>query len=426
MSAKSHKSDYIILAVLGAIIVVVMLAVTALGPDREATRAIIRSTHSTNIEGVMACYELFRRVGFSVQRMERPMEEETLAEANALILLDLPVTIDGAELDHLAQWVKAGGVLISTTNNASLLRIFPETDAIESSTSGSACSSCRVSLPRSDEAAPPTRVGPAGSDGPLAADVSAVCFETTRVIHTMRDAGRKKQPEPEPLFSDTVGSRVAAHRIGRGCLILVSDSSFLANGWIGKEDNAVLATNLAAYARSQAAGGTLAFDEYHQGYGRHETGWDTMVGVLFHTSPGWGVLCLTAAGVFFMIYKGRRFGRRLEPVRTRRRSKLEYVYAVGATCRAAGANRLVFGLIFKWFRRRAGERVGLPMSASRHDVAARLAQRSGKAAEHYETILQKCEEALAAPSFSARKASALVDQLAHVESEVFDANTAGK
>ena len=66
--------------------------------------------------------------------------------------------------------------------------------------------------------------------------------------------------------------------------------------------------------------------------------------------------------VLFMIYKGRRFGIRRGLERERRRSKLEYIYAVGATYRSAKANRLTLELILQWLKRKI---INLTGSSSR-------------------------------------------------------------
>ena len=159
--------------------------------------------------------------------------------------------------------------------------------------------------------------------------------------------------EGERLLADSVGTRVISYRIGEGEIIVLADSSFLANGWLGKEDNSVLAANLIEYAVNTARGRRVAFDEYHFGYGSRETGWSLLGASLMRASAGWGVLCLMAAGALYLVLKGRRFGTRSAPTRTRRRSKLEYVQSVGATYQAAGAHSLAFRHVYPWFRHKA-------------------------------------------------------------------------
>ena len=128
--------------------------------------------------------------------------------------------------------------------------------------------------------------------------------------------------------------RIAQGKVGRGRLILLSDSSFLANVNIARGDNAVLAANLVSCARAEAGGPKVVFNEFHFGSGGFGQGLGVLAGMLFTTSPGWAVLALTAAGILCLFYKGRQFGPRRGFGQQRRRSKLEYVRAVGATYRA--------------------------------------------------------------------------------------------
>ncbi|MBN1918626.1 MAG: hypothetical protein JW889_12020 [Verrucomicrobia bacterium] len=210
------------------------------------------------------------------------------------------------------------------------------------------------------------------------------------------------------------------HALDRGCVIVLADSSFLANKLLGSEDNAILAANLGAYAVAQARGERIAFDEYHLGYGATVSGWTILGTALWRTSLGWGVLCLLAGGALFVLYRGRRFGTRYPPSRMRRRTKIEYVQSVGATYRAAGAHALTFEITHNWFRRKAAAVVGLPPSASVEALAAAMAKRTPHSARHYEQILRSCEEALAKERLGARRISALLDQLVSVEREVLD------
>jgi hypothetical protein len=226
------------------------------------------------------------------------------------------------------------------------------------------------------------------------------------------------------LLADAKGTRIAARQCGRGAVIILADSSFLANGWINSEDNALLAVNLLAYARSLARGGRAAFDEYHFTGGESE--WTIMRKLLLRTSPGWAVLCLAAAGALWLAYKGRRFGVRRDPGRPRRRTKLEFVRAVAATYRAAGAHRLSFELNFGWFKRRAVRRLGLAPSASTGEIASMLARRGGVRSVRNARALQECERSLAQSRWTGRAATRLFRKLALVETEILDGNPSRK
>ncbi len=404
MSGKNHKSDLAILTVLSVLAAVAILAMTVagrLGGGRDQ-HDMSRSSRSRNVEGTLVAYTLFERLGYPVERTERPLLGNGLPAGGVLVVLEPLVPIDGGETVELTEWVRAGGVIVCSEDVAHLLA--PAADRTRSRWT-ERIPARTVSVPQ------------AARDLPLARDVAAAEFETGRTLDLRREVD-DTPARMTRLFSDGDGPRIAAMALGEGRVVALSDSSFMSNGLIGQKDDAVLAANLIAYARSVARGGPVAFDEYHLGFGAHETGTDAMAATLLHTRPGWAVLCLAGAGVLYLIYRGRRFGARRPVERARRRSKLEYVQAVGLTYRAAGANALALGMLLRWFRGEAAALAGLPASADLSQVAARLAQRTGRPAERYERAVRDCEAALRAKSLSGRSFTALLNRLAHIELEI--------
>jgi hypothetical protein len=412
MSRKSHRSDLTILAILGVATVLVILALMSAGWLRKGEEGgdTSASTQSRNVEGTLVAYTLLERLGYSVARSERPLLAEELASAAVVVVLHPQVHINGGEVAALQEWVRAGGVLVCTDDVGGLL---------------TGERSAGPPVPVQGAFRFVGTVPPTAGDLPLARDVAVAEFATPLTL----DLHWEDADAPESvtqLFVDTAGPRIAGIRLGSGDVITVSDSSFLANGRIGQADDAVLATNLVAYALSVAQGGSVVFDEYHQGFGAHESGIGAMAVMLFRTRPGWAVLSLAAAGLLYLVYKGRRFGPRRGLERTRRRSKLEYVNAVGETYRAAGAHGLVLGIILRWFRGEAAARAGVPPSADFSLVAGRLAQRTGKPAARYERAVRECEAALAGRGPSGRRLSTLLNGLAQIELEMRDERRTGK
>ena len=207
---------------------------------------------------------------------------------------------------------------------------------------------------------------------------------------------------------------------GKGRLIILSDSSFLANGQIGKSDNSILAANLVAYALSKARGNRVVFDEYHLGYGYHETGFGVLSKLLFTSPAGWAVLSLTAAGVLFMLQEGRRFGFRRSLETKKRRSKIEYIYGVGSTYRSAGATRLTLKLVLTGLKRRATGLVGLAQNASNQLIATELSRRTGADPRQYQEVLDRCDRLLGRAGLSERHLLLTMRQLAQIEMEIFN------
>ena len=425
---KSHRSDYLILIVLGVVVFAVIVALAAAGWLGDDQRMLfpIRTTESTNVEGVMVYYVLLERLNVSVARSERPLLDDALDDVDVLFLLDPIVPLQGAELSNLEHWVRGGGVLVCSSIPGRLLEGLAASgkDGPRFPCPGGQCPGpVKVKGPVSEG---PTDVPAEASVLPLARDVHKVYFKTSEKIEAATTQGASPTAPFQTLFTDGTGPRIGSRRTGRGRVIALADTSFLSSGALAVRDNAILGANLAAYALSEARGRKVAFDEYHLGYGYHQTGWLAMGSLLFRTTPGWSVLSLTSAGILFLFYKGRRFGTRRTPGRPRRRSKLEFVQSVGATYDVAGAHRLAFELNYQWLKRKAAERAGLPGGASTEELAGALSQRTGRPRDHYREILAECEDVVKRRRVSGRYVKAVFTRLAELEREVLNGRGSGQ
>lgn len=425
MPAKSNRSDYAILLILGVASVICIAALFLWAGLREdkPERTPVRSTRISAREGTMAYYMLLERLEMSVRRLDDPLLDERLHDLGVLFLIDPLWPLEDGESAELDRWVRRGGVLICTRGEARKLEYLSDSeDEMEADDILGRYDGYYGRKPPRNE----TTVPAESQALALARDVKRVHFRTSNAFVLPESAPEGDSDRLKPLLVDSEGVRISARRVGKGQVVILTDSSFFANGWLGDTDNAILAVNLAAYALHGSQGRTLAFDEYHFAHGSRRTGWTAMTGLLFTTSAGWAALCVTAAGILFLVYRGRRFGSRHAPQRARRRSKLEYVHAVGATFRAVGANYTAMRLIFNWFKGRCAEQVGLPESVSARDLAVRLAWRTGMAAGRYEQVFETCEAALAEGWLTRRRFYALLGELLKMEREIFDANSTRK
>jgi hypothetical protein len=130
--------------------------------------------------------------------------------------------------------------------------------------------------------------------------------------------------------------------------------------------------------------------------------------------------------VLLLLYKGRQFGPRRGLPGQRRRSKLEYVYAVGATFRAAGAHRLTLDLLAAGFRQRITRSIGLIPSASNDAIAGELARRGKLDSAESRRILDDCDRLMARAVISERELQRAAEQLARIEREVLNGSSGGK
>jgi hypothetical protein len=419
VSAKKHKSDYFILGILGlltASVLILLVIVDMVRQDRSESLGS-RTTYSPNINGTIVPYTLFERLGISVTRSEKVLMRDVFDSADVLFQLDPVISMHADETEDMRAWLISGGVFICTEipvdfandlrslgrNRIRFGRFGPmqrRSNQIESSE--------LTSIPVEHNRLP------------LARDVSEISFDTSEVLRIDVTDSNKPSSSIEPLLVDDHGVRIATQKFGRGRFIVLSDSSFLANGKIGKNDNSILATNLVYYALSEAGGTKVVFDEYHQDPSHHTGGFNVLSKSLFTSPAGWAVLSLTVAGVLYLIYKGRRFGSRRDIKKKQLRSKLDYVYSVGATYRAAGANRLVLELVHDWLKRRMTGLAGLVHNASNETIASELSRRTDADRRRYKEILDQCDRLLAQKRLSQRDLLLAIKQLARIEMEVFN------
>ena len=223
MSPKSHKSEYTILAILGLVTAIVLLGMAWSGIVREQRggRTGVRTTRSANDDGLLVCYTLFERLGLPVERSNRMLLSDQLDGVGTVFLIDPIVPVGAAEIADLGAWVARGGVLVTT-------------EVIDDSVAP------RCEARRGDAAASstPCAAGGAGAVHGGARRSAVAAAGARRLGHVLRDEHRTctqtagpERPDGllEPLFTEGRGVRIAQGKVGRGRLILLSDSSFLAN-----------------------------------------------------------------------------------------------------------------------------------------------------------------------------------------------------
>jgi hypothetical protein len=419
-SPKSHKSEYTILAVLGLVTAAALLWMGWAGMLREPRAGTpgVRTTRSANDDGLLIGYTLCERLGLPVERSNRMLTLDQLEGAGTVFLIDPLVPVGAVEIADLKTWIARGGVLVTTE---ALANLSPALRGLAKDRPAH----LRHRMPPT-EPGHLTQVPTEAKSLALARDVSTTFFETGEILPAPRPDPNASTSLMEPLFTEGRGVRIAQWRMGRGRIILLSDSSFLANANIAEGDNALLWANLVSYAQARAGNPRIVFNEYHFGAGGFGQGVGVLARMLVTTSPGWAVLALTGAGILFLFYQGRQFGPRRGFGQQRRRSKLEYVRAVGATYRAAGAHRLTLRLIYTRFRQQMMIRTGLTAGASNRLVAQELARRGRLPAADYQRILDGCDRVLAQTTISPRQLTVAVGQLARIEKEILHGSGNGK
>ncbi len=193
---------------------------------------------------------------------------------------------------------------------------------------------------------------------------------------------------------------------GAGRIVFLADPYIVSNGGIALADNAQLAINL-------TAGGTAAFDEYHQGYGH-----DSNRFVQFF--EGTPVIAIFLQGVILIglvfFSQSRRFARPVPEPEPDRLSKLEYVAAMAELQSRTRAFDLAVENIYNDFRRRVCRLLGLDNSAVKSgEIAKLVAERTGLDAAVTANDLFMCEEIIRGEPTNRKEVMRLVESIRSIE-----------
>jgi hypothetical protein len=198
---------------------------------------------------------------------------------------------------------------------------------------------------------------------------------------------------------------------GAGRIVYLTDPYIVSNGGISIVDNAQLALNIVA-----TPGGTIAFDEYHQGYG-------TNANRLFQYFEGTPVIaifiqCSLLIALVF-ISQSRRFARALPGQEPDRLSKLEYVSAMAELQQRTRAYDLAIENIYAEFRRRVTRVLGLDnINSKRRDIAEAIAERTSMDAFEVYQTMSKCEAIIQGEPTKSGETVELAAQLRDIEEKL--------
>jgi hypothetical protein len=230
-----------------------------------------------------------------------------------------------------------------------------------------------------------------------------------------KDAAELEPLEEEPAFVAPVVHLGAAGRgllveapFSEGRVIILSDPFIVANNGIGMVDNSRLAINLVA-----SIPGLIAFDEYHHGYGANNNR-------LFQYFEGTPVIaifiqCALLVALVF-ISQSRRFARPIPEKEPSRLSKLEYVSAMAELQQRTRAYDLAIENIYSDFRRRVTSLVGLDnTTATRPEIARRIAERTRQDVREVEDLLFSCEDVIQGEPVNRKTTLSLIERLRDIE-----------
>ncbi|HEU0301269.1 MAG TPA: DUF4350 domain-containing protein [Longimicrobium sp.] len=191
-----------------------------------------------------------------------------------------------------------------------------------------------------------------------------------------------RRPGAQTLLEVDGLAVAVTYPLGQGQVIALADPRPLTNLRLRESGAAALVARAVADA---AAGDTVWFDEYHQGFtgpGSRAGGLATLLRRFVSGPVALQLLLVVALALW--VY-GRRFGAPLQPPPARRRSPLEHVEALAGAYRQAGARRTARRLLLAGMARRLGRRAP-PDERAAGEMLDRMARQSPVGREAAEAL----------------------------------------
>jgi Domain of unknown function (DUF4350) len=322
------------------------ITIAALAANRTPKPPVLdyrTSTMMSGPNGSKALHEVLVRLGHPSERRRTALFDlagDSVRRPALLAVIDPVINLEPAELEQVARFVNEGGDVLAAGDGGGITDCAgwePELPA-----KGLAMDSVAVRSPRPDLRLP---------------RVARVLKRAADLQHLVK---RRFQGEEDPCaimirhridtLLATVDGRPAALRLGYaggGTITLVADAGWFRNRvWRDTDVPYVVLPLLTTHSRR----GRVAWDEYHQGFGREgpslaTTTWEW----LRHSPAGWAILQLLAVGLVWLGVTAVRFGPPRSVIERRRRSPLEHLEALAAGLESAsasdvGVQRIVSGL----------------------------------------------------------------------------------
>ena len=444
-------------------------------PDNEFNPN--RSTYNSGATGIRAFYELLNETGRKAVRWQEPMAALVSNGKNKpstfVIVGQTRREIDDKEIEQILRWVSEGGKLviidrappeelIKTTANwgiSTAPEIEPALFGIDPSDQKQMTENTVAAKPvqptvftKNVNAVQPSRFASSVKFEHFPDANASIKFgENFSVPHqeSVESDDDYDETEPPPIATSTPvkngrGSGIGSGKIppppppkvetmalnapvlhlanngknllidfpfGSGEIVFLTDPYIVSNGGIGLVDNAQIAVNIVA-----SRGGTIAFDEFHQGFGANEN----QLLAYFAGTPVIPIfLQLAALAAFVLFSQSRRFARPLPADEPNRLSKLEYVAAMAELQRRTRAFDLAIENIYGEFRRRTARALDVDnFTISRGDLAQMIAERAKLNVDEIENLMSKCEEIIQGEPTNKREVLELVSRIRAVEEKL--------
>ncbi len=377
MSGRLDRRDQQLL--IGAAFVLIFLAAVAavVSPPTASEGAIPPSSYSPAWAGAKGAYTLFERLGYRVERWEKPLERLPVPSPGAvLILADPDPSPAPTSGDRIAvrRFLEAGGRVLATGPGAAayLPNALPFTPAMPWESN---------------------RQFPAREPSPLDRGVAEIELPPPRAWHP-------KEPAHLVAFGDGETAAVVTWPFGRGEVTWWASSVPLTNGGIRQAGNLGLLLNSVGPAE-----GRVFWDEYI--HGLRGSLWS-----FFAATPvPWALAEFGLVFLALLFTYSRRESPARAPAIVSRLSPLEFVETLGDLYHSARAGAAAVAVAHARLRFLLARQLGFPSTAGSRDVARSASQRLGWDEAALFDTLSRAERAARAPEFKDHDALHLVQEL---------------
>ena len=372
-SGSQGRGTAALLVALAAVVV----AVALFTPEDPGRSEGGRSSYSTGPGGIRIAYELAQRTGWRVEQRLAPLDSD--ARDTAVQVVVAPQLALGAhEVHRLFENVRRGGALIVSVDGADEV-----TDSLGLEVGNRA---------RFLE----------GANDPECRDQFALRPGLVLAIPLdLRGLVWKNKPEG---LTTIVHSQlpdlpiVAGFPLGRGRVVVVSESSMLSNEAVRvcqwAADLAI--ARILEYVKPTSGSRALVFDEYHHGFGAHTSTVATIWRYLSATMSGHFLSQVLLAGLILLLAFGFRPLPPVDPVRQARRSPLEHADALAHAYADVDATRTATERLVSGLRRRAGRTVPVPTGVSHPAFLTAVVERDASLASSVQIVLRGLREPIPA------------------------------
>ncbi|MEW6362779.1 MAG: DUF4350 domain-containing protein [Acidobacteriota bacterium] len=391
-------------------------------PDSELSPN--RSSYNAGATGTLAFYTLLSETGRNVTRWREPAEALNSGKRSKvgtmIIIGQLRRPLSDSDLEHILLWVSAGGTLVlidrqmpaalSDIQTAAGLSFTPTAVKLLENVDPYDVAQMTFRTPAARVVQPTQLVKDIYSVQPsrFAAGLSA------EIPHPQPSNSSDFLTTVEPAIIHLGGQDkgiLADINYGLGNIIILSDPFIVSNAGIGLADNSRLALQIAS-----AGNGTIAFDEYHQGFGSEG---NSFLKYFAGTPLPWIALQAAILLIILAYTVGMRFARPLDPPEPNRLARLEYISAMAELQRRMNAYDLALENIYGNLRRRIARLLGLENSAgSREQLAAMIASRTKCNRADIEKLFAHCEAIIHGSRAGKREVLEIVRELRRLENEL--------